>query len=170
MPRHYAVDSSQQSTSMSAYSVPRSIPPTQGTVPTLIYYPNTPSLNPEKLGLILNLLCLFSYSICARITTKLGFGSTVLDPARGGKYRFEGANRNRGKELRDAYSDAYRASRLRTSQRAASAKRDVRVVGKDLLQGVELNPQPKGRAGAILAGSPGPIEVWPDTRLPYCKL
>ena len=44
---------------MSAYSVPRSIPPTQGTVPVLIYYPNTPSLNPEKLRLVLDLVRLF---------------------------------------------------------------------------------------------------------------
>jgi hypothetical protein len=89
-----------------------------------------------------------------RITTKLGSDATVLDPARGGKYRFKGANRNRGKELRDAYSDAYGASRLRTSQRAANAKRDVRIVGRALLQRVELTPQPKGRAGAPRKDAP----------------
>ena len=45
LPRRYAVDSSQQSTSMSSYSVHRSIPPTQGTVPTISFYPDIPTLN-----------------------------------------------------------------------------------------------------------------------------
>jgi hypothetical protein len=45
LPRRYAVDSSQQSTSMSSYSVHRSIPPTQGTVPTSYYYPDILALN-----------------------------------------------------------------------------------------------------------------------------
>src|SRR5919112_4908923 len=43
LPRRYAVDSSQQSISMSSYSVHRSIPPTQGTVPTPFYYPDIPA-------------------------------------------------------------------------------------------------------------------------------
>ena len=50
MPRRYAVDSLQQSTSMSSYSVHRSIPPTQGTVPTSFFYPNIPALNRKKQG------------------------------------------------------------------------------------------------------------------------
>jgi hypothetical protein len=48
-PRRYAVDSSQQSTSMSSYSVHRSIPPTQGTVPTSLLYPEISQLKTEKL-------------------------------------------------------------------------------------------------------------------------
>jgi hypothetical protein len=47
MPRRYAVDSSQQSASMSSYPVHRSIPPTQGTVPTLLCFPNIPGLKPD---------------------------------------------------------------------------------------------------------------------------
>jgi hypothetical protein len=48
LPRRYAVDSTQQSTSMSGYPVHRSIPPTQGTVPTPFFFPNIPSLKPDQ--------------------------------------------------------------------------------------------------------------------------
>ena len=55
LPRRYAVDSTQQSTSMSGYPVHRSIPPTQGTVPTLFCFPNILSSKPYKPKPIQNL-------------------------------------------------------------------------------------------------------------------
>ena len=48
MPRRYAVDPFQQSAPMSSYPVHRSIPPTQGTVPTPLLFPGYPGLNPKK--------------------------------------------------------------------------------------------------------------------------
>ncbi len=55
-PRHYAVGSSQQSAPMSGHPVHRPIPPTQGTVPTVIVYPAYPHFKPEKAGALPNLL------------------------------------------------------------------------------------------------------------------
>ena len=50
MPRRYAVDSSQQSASMSSHPVHRPIPPTQGTVPTLSFLPGRTSFKPLGSG------------------------------------------------------------------------------------------------------------------------
>jgi hypothetical protein len=49
-PRRYAVDSSQQSASMSSHPVHWSIPPTQGTVPTRPFLPQCTSFNPQRQG------------------------------------------------------------------------------------------------------------------------
>jgi hypothetical protein len=72
VPRRYAVDSSQQSASMPSSPVHRSIPPTQGTVPTLFCFPNNP-------GLKLNAAHPFSYVPCAYLATLVRFFPDFLD-------------------------------------------------------------------------------------------